>query len=1429
MTGSFVDQRFGVRIVLLRSRASHCDKAMRTVSASVQRLRGALAVLLFGAVVASSAGNFDTENPRVGPEAVTVSASSQHPARPFIHVIDGSGVFGEADELHSNIIDPPHMGVSGRLVDSAAFPHPGTVRGAHWVKFAFDQAYRLEELWIWNFNENAGAVGDGKYSRQGFKGVTIQYSTSGGPEPAEWLTAYRGELPQSDESDRSPVDLVVDFKGAEARYVVITADPPPSHNHGAGADERCGLSEVRFLGTPVPPGEETGMKPAHPLGLHISQPYGMLSADYETPHVKWGKPLAGGPIKTLILAPLWSHRETIELSQRLEMMSRPWMSYNSVRLHAELTEIGFVPPELVRRLLTQSVAEDQDVIVVGKLDWAMLPEDDRFEILRKVSRGTGLVYVCPPGEDPELEIVFGKRVVAGAGQILRGVPWQVLPRLRNKDPNRLVRTSVYGDGRVVVLDYQQPVRRPEKKKIDIDLHCLTPAWAQVHKSANWPRGDPPAWEIGPYEYYHSLVARAVRWAAGRDAGATLRPEVPATPRAGEVIPVTAAWETRVPAASVSLAVRTLDGNEVFFERIVLSAGQDRLGLSVSPRPAGSYLLDLWLRDGEERVIEWGSFPFTVEYRNAVESIELDRRSWNAGERVTGTVDLAVPLDADATLRIELWDGYGRRIDAQTAPSAMDRVRFELGPLAPVHIMHELRTVISRGGGALVVHRHAFPVRTTFRRGDFASVIWANIQSRSSYPTYAMLKKLREEDEADVINTLPGSITAKPAETYSIETEMEMRARNCAELNLMICPYNGGVGPMSGPEDTHISPTSITDPDNAARWDRHFQTDARIYGPYGPYVWTHGDESRYSDDPDLDWHPAALARFRRMLREEYYADLAALNREWGAEYKGWDEVMPITFEEAKRTGNFPPWLTHRLSSDRIFAEAYGRLGDIIRRGDPGARTGSDGDLGLYGPNFGYDWWRLSRHTQLMQCYHSGALQAEIKRSFAAPGSGSVRGLWFGTYGGTSLDRPSTVAYMHYHPWYSLFHQMNTSWWWAMGAPGPLSGYAADLTSMPYFASRTQALREIKAGIGKILLGATRAHDGIAVHFSESSRIADALYSKQANPWYFDYEDAVGNVIRSLEDAGFQYRFVATEEIESGVLEREGLKVLFLPHSRAVSDTEAKRITDFAAGGGAVFANIVPGTLTPTGAGRPEPALSDLFADHRTGMLLGERFLHGYHRSHKSSARWELLEEGRRRMGEVMEEHAGLVPEVRIAPVEGSAPPPEIARFDAGGIEFVTLLRSYFHRDNKPYRYRLRFADQRHLYDARTGAYLGYVDACEKEMDYRAEVIARSPYAVESVEIRITRAPMAGEPLPVVLAVRASDGEVTGNHVLRMRVLRPDGSAISWYTQNVAAPAGKAMTTIPLALNEAAGGYTLEARDVMSGVVGQGTFELGAGGL
>ena len=56
---------------------------------------------------------------------------------------------------------------------------------------------------------------------------------------------------------------------------------------------------------------------------------------------------------------------------------------------------------------------------------------------------------------------------------------------------------------------------------------------------------------------------------------------------------------------------------------------------------------------------------------------------------------------------------------------------------------------------------------------------------------------------------------------------------------------------------------------------------------------------------------------------------------------------------------------------------------------------------------------------------------------------------------------------------------------------MTGYAPDFTNLPFMQASRDPLRDIRAGVGKLLLAGTRQDDRIAIHYSEVSRLAEAL--------------------------------------------------------------------------------------------------------------------------------------------------------------------------------------------------------------------------------------------------------------------------------------------------------------------------------------------------
>ena len=133
----------------------------------------------------------------VGSEQITAKASSSQQADMGPeNTIDGSGL--DADDLHSP--EETAMWLSG---DTG--PQPT------WIRYEFDAAYKLDEMWVWNYN-----VGFESVLGFGFKDVTVEYSTDG----ATWATlAGVGAFERGTAEDGYAHNTVVDFDGVTAKYI----------------------------------------------------------------------------------------------------------------------------------------------------------------------------------------------------------------------------------------------------------------------------------------------------------------------------------------------------------------------------------------------------------------------------------------------------------------------------------------------------------------------------------------------------------------------------------------------------------------------------------------------------------------------------------------------------------------------------------------------------------------------------------------------------------------------------------------------------------------------------------------------------------------------------------------------------------------------------------------------------------------------------------------------------------------------------------------------------------------------------------------------------------------------------------------------------------------------------------------------------------
>ncbi len=342
----------------------------------------------------------------------------------------------------------------------------------------------------------------------------------------------------------------------------------------------------------------------------------------------------------------------------------------------------------------------------------------------------------------------------------------------------------------------------------------------------------------------------------------------------------------------------------------------------------------------------------------------------------------------------------------------------------------------------------------------------------------------------------------------------------------------------------------------------------------------------------------MTRMSSWLKERY-ADLAALNAEWGTGFASWDAVEPITTQEAleRRAGgdwNFSPWADHREFMDESFARVTREYAAEIRRHDPGALCGLEGTQcpWVFG---GWDFARLVPELDWAEPY-AYACAPDIFRSFKR-----ARDVRLIKTAGLGAD-PTTKEVLL---WHYVFQAGGHG-----GAIGWASNSAMDTDKDDW--PLTEATRafapvyaELRSGAPKLLQLTEEISSPVAVHYSQASIRADFITSVP-NRWRsvaaaeaerfsaFQCREAWWKL---LEDRGLRPVFVSGAQLEAGELLARDFKVLVLPRSIAVSDAEAAAMHEFVAGGGTLLADSFAGRMDEHCREREAGVLDELFGVRR----------------------------------------------------------------------------------------------------------------------------------------------------------------------------------------------------------------------------------------
>jgi hypothetical protein len=598
--------------------------------------------------------------------------------------------------------------------------------------------------------------------------------------------------------------------------------------------------------------------------------------------------------------------------------------------------------------------------------------------------------------------------------------------------------------------------------------------------------------------------------------------------------------------------------------------------------------------------------------------------------------------------------------------------------------------------------------------------------------------------------------------------------------------------------------SLSDPRVLQAVRERLAQHVRLFGPYRPLFYDLGDETGIADLAaawDFDLSPVSLAQFRLWLRTRY-GTLPALNRQWGKTFLMWDDVVPMTTDQAindagtEAGDNFAAWADFKAFMDDAFAAAVRAGTQAIHAADPTRRQALSAIEGAQIPGWGgYNYADLATSVDVMEIYDAGN-NVEIARALnprlivlttSAPAAGAVLA-------------PAERGRL----WHELLlGNRGLILWDEARALVDDQGRAT-----PLGASCGALFAEFRSGLAAQWDVAEQPAGPVAILYSPASFRIGWLLDRQAahrqsgEDWTkrdAEIEGGDSTLRVSMRRAssllthlGLPPRWISDSMLEGGVLRGHGIRVLLLPQTIALSSAEVMAIRAFSAAGGQVLADAPVGRFDAHGRRRRLLPLSN-----------GASLLPGWWDG--SAVALENLAQRLRR--------AGAAAPFSLALPDGTIATDIDARVVRdGAITLVGLQRDPDLQgtagDARDVLLSLPRPAQ--IYDLRRHLALGRTDRVALSVGSAEPVmLALSPVPVPPLALSGPLTARAGE--TVVLRIGLRSVMPAPVQVVQVQTLDPDGNPIAAYSGNLTLRRGSAQWRLPFAVSDRAGIWTIRVTD------------------
>lgn len=904
------------------------------------------------------------------------------------------------------------------------------------------------------------------------------------------------------------------------------------------------------------------------------------STEVVTDHPIWAKPYVNGRIRAFFVPSIHFGREIIELVQRMELdyetvtIDRSWDS-NKWGLGDYYDKRGAIWDfEIMYKNLENALVSDEhfDVMVIPGINgWGCFTEKTRQAILKRVEEGAGLILIHPfTGEGLEKTEVLEKlspmlplyeeglndsgypeikrdkletgKWIPKKHYITNGIPFDLVDFselsyypyealgeviIESGSGKPIAAVKEYGKGRIVSFGYVPRDILPAYNFREGGSCFGSINMGETSGERNL--------RFDYREYFYGLMGRSIIWASKREPECII--EGVNTDNGKLCVNISKNCGLSLSCRVKNLYDKTvaeteLDGTELIFPEWMKLGGEYRIELFAK-------------KDG--KIADWYVACVKYPLKAAIKEICLDRDTTVPGDIIKGRVEVE---GTDSTLTISMLDDFENVLCSETLSTEGRRV-FEREYFVKSVKSLNIRLLAELSLDGFTLHK-AESARTIVipqdrKIHDFEVFLSPVFRGRPEFLQF--LGKLFRS--MGVTGLYPGDykmVAGSGASGLGIywyhrapyveRKENYLRTKDKKYLYRDPC-LNSQEFWKSNEENINKT-----------------VSENKKFGPISYFANDEGSLTCYTDELELCFCPNCMSKMREWLKSEYKS-LEELNSEWGTDFKEWDQVEPYTAEEARKKAEYASWGDHRRFMETVFANAYKRISQAVKAEDP------EGTIRMSGcqastPYSGYDYYQLHQHIGYFEAYESGN-QIEFHRSFARPGT--IIGGWTG-YGVSGVNAKHQI-------WGRMLHGLTLmSIFWQYACINPDFTYSKSAVDMG------KAFKEIRReGIGKLLLYTANRDDlGIALHYSMPSIHGSYIIGDEQR-----FKDNREGWVNLLEDMGYQYNFVATQQIEAGELIEKGYKVLILPYSIALSEKETIEIKRFAENGGTVIGDLQTGIM------------------------------------------------------------------------------------------------------------------------------------------------------------------------------------------------------------------------------------------------------------